>query len=76
MSALPLEHPRTGGEPDCDCPGTSRRALLRGAALVGATTMFGTAAVTVGPAAAAAPRRTPSNAFTPRDARSTRPATT
>ncbi|MFC7495434.1 MULTISPECIES: DUF1501 domain-containing protein [unclassified Nocardioides] len=62
MSALPLEHPHTGGEPDCDCPGTSRRALLRSAALVGATTMFGTAAVTVGPAAAAAPRRTPSNA--------------
>ena len=71
MSALPSESL-------CDCrPATSdltgpvltpsRRSLLRGAALTGATTMFGSAAVTIGPAfpgasAAAATRRTPTNA--------------
>jgi uncharacterized protein (DUF1501 family) len=51
MSALPLD-------PDpCDCPtesGTSRRTLLRGAALLGATTMFGSTAVTLGSGGAAA----------------------
>lgn len=44
----------------CDCPGPSRRAMLRGAALVGATTMFGATSVTVGAgnalAAPASPR--------------------
>jgi uncharacterized protein (DUF1501 family) len=62
------DHP---GATACDCapdgrepaggePGPSRRSLLRGAALAGATTMFGSTAVTLGltPAAAAA-RRTP-----------------
>jgi uncharacterized protein (DUF1501 family) len=62
MSALP--HEDLPHEPDgCDCRSTSRRSLLRGAALAGATTMFGSAAVTMGPtlAAAAAPRRTPNS---------------
>lgn len=59
MSALP--HDEFLPDP-CDCPppGTSRRAVLRGAALVGATTMFGSTAVTVGAgntmAATATPR--------------------
>jgi uncharacterized protein (DUF1501 family) len=67
MSAQTHEPDREG----CGCDhlevrglAPSRRSLLRGAALAGATTMFGTAAVTVGPtmAAAAAPRRTPTSA--------------
>jgi len=47
MSALP--HEELDADP-CGCPdaGPSRRTVLRGAALVGATTMFGTTAVTVG----------------------------
>jgi uncharacterized protein (DUF1501 family) len=49
MSALPSED-----VDPCDCPGPSRRAMLRGAALVGATTMFGGTAVTVGAGNAAA----------------------
>ncbi|WP_345528447.1 DUF1501 domain-containing protein [Nocardioides endophyticus] len=69
MSVLPLEPPDSHGfEPaGCDCRpaglAPSRRSLLRGAALAGATTMFGSAAVTMGPtlAAADAPRRTPSS---------------
>src|SRR4051812_32465091 len=49
MSALPVESDA------CDCPtGTSRRAVLRGAALLGATTMFGSTAVTMGAGAARA----------------------
>jgi len=62
MSALPHEDlpPEPAG---CDCRSASRRSVLRGAALAGATTMFGSAAVTMGPtlAAAAAPRRTPTS---------------
>jgi uncharacterized protein (DUF1501 family) len=67
MSALPHEPTDPRG---CDCltgrpANPSRRALLRGAALVGATTMFGSAAVTMGPSAAAAAgagrRRTPTS---------------
>jgi len=62
MSALPhedLPHEPAG----CDCRSASRRSVLRGAALAGATTMFGSAAVTMSPtlAAAAAPRRTPTS---------------
>ena len=72
MSALPHEAVDLDG---CDCrPASrdlsgptltpSRRSLLRGAALAGATTMFGSAAVTIGPTpAAAATRRTPTNAI-------------
>ncbi|WP_051551585.1 DUF1501 domain-containing protein [Nocardioides sp. URHA0020] len=75
MSALPLEPADLA---DCDCrpasrdlgapvPTPSRRALLRGAALAGATTMFGSAAVTLGPAlgpaAAASVRRRPTPAI-------------
>lgn len=62
MSALP--HEDLPHQPDgCDCRSASRRSILRGAALAGATTMFGSAAVTMGPAlaAAAAPRRTPTS---------------
>ena len=62
MSALPhedLPHEPAG----CECRSASRRSVLRGAALAGATTMFGSAAVTMSPtlAAAAAPRRTPTS---------------
>lgn len=66
MSTLSFDLPQPDGSA-CGCPpsrpSTSRRALLRGAALAGATTMFGTAAVTVSPAAAAAPRRRPTSAI-------------
>jgi uncharacterized protein (DUF1501 family) len=79
MSALPHEaqphHPDEFEPAGCGCRpvGTStglapsRRSVLRGVALAGATTMFGSAAVTMGPttgpalAAAAAPRRTPTS---------------
>src|SRR6478735_1537851 len=72
MSASPSE---ATDHPDCDCrpagwdltgtvPSPSRRALLRGAALTGATTIFGSAYVTTSPtfaAAATASRRTPTS---------------
>jgi uncharacterized protein (DUF1501 family) len=76
MSALPSEGlPRErAAHADCGCrpasrdltgavPSPSRRALLRGAALAGATTVFGSAYVTMGPtlAAATAARRTPTS---------------
>jgi uncharacterized protein (DUF1501 family) len=76
MSAQPFDAQpfEATDHPDCDCspasrdltgtaPSPSRRALLRGAALVGATTMFGSAYVTMGPTltAAAALRRTASS---------------
>ncbi|MBA2954962.1 DUF1501 domain-containing protein [Nocardioides sp. MAH-18] len=60
MSALP--HDEFLADDPCGCPqpGPTRRSMLRGAALLGATTMFGGTAVTVGArdavAAKAAPR--------------------
>ena len=54
MSALPSDEFPTPDTCGCPQPGPSRRSVLGGAALVGATTMFGSAAVTVGASRAAA----------------------
>src|SRR5689334_24264714 len=67
MTTQPLE--TDAADAACGCPSsalastTSRRGLLRGAALAGAATMFGTTAVSMAASPAAAARRTPTSAL-------------